>query len=118
MPETPASEHLSEWISEFNEEALTANGFDAAIIGIAERCGQPFLVVYDAEKCVQILAERGMTYEEAHEFFSFNVSGAWMGENTPLWLWRKPELPALFDLCPHCGLPRNINCPCLPEEEE
>lgn len=34
-----ASMKLAEWISQFNDEALMANGFKDAIIGIAERCG-------------------------------------------------------------------------------
>jgi hypothetical protein len=76
---------LQEWVADFNEEALFANGFEEAIVGVAERCGQPALVVYDADKVLEILA-RDMTKSEAVEFFNFNVIGAWMGENTPLFL--------------------------------
>jgi hypothetical protein len=83
---------LKEWISQYNENALLADGFDDAVIGIAERCSQPALVVYDAQKCIDILAERdGMSLEDAQEFFEFNTLGAWVGENTPLFLWRKEE---------------------------
>jgi hypothetical protein len=32
-----------------------------------------------------------MTHADAVEFFEFNVAGSYMGENTPLWLWR-PEM--------------------------
>ena len=83
-----------EWIESFNEEALTADGFDDAIIGIGERCGQPSLVAYDRDKCIQVLMDRdGMDYEEAVEFFDFNVAGAWVGENTPMFitLWQDVE---------------------------
>ena len=84
--------NVHDWIGEYNDEALTADGFDEAIIGVAERCSQPTLVVYDAEKCVEILQrDSEMTEEEAHEFFQFNTLGAWVGENTPLFLWRKPR---------------------------
>ena len=82
---------LREWVAEYNEEALLADGFDDALLGIAERCGQPALAVYDAGRCIGILVEQGMTEEEAEEFFSFNVSGAWVGPHTPLFLWRRPE---------------------------
>ena len=51
-------DELREWISEFNDHALLADGFDAAIIGVAERCSQPTLIVYDAEKCIEILVQR------------------------------------------------------------
>jgi hypothetical protein len=81
--------NLREWIAEHNEEALLADGFDAAIIGVAVRCSQPALVVYDAEKCIEILEQRdGMGHEEATEFFEFNTLGAWVGAGTPLFLWR------------------------------
>lgn len=81
-----------EWISGFNEEALLADGFEDAIIGVGERCGQPALVIYDAEKCIEILQERdGMSYDDAYEFFTFNTLGAWIGEHTPVFMWRKPE---------------------------
>lgn len=80
------------WLAEVNPEALFADGFDAAIVGYAERCGQPDLVVYDAERCIAILRERdGMLEDEAVEFFSFNVSGAWLGAQTPLFLWRSSD---------------------------
>jgi hypothetical protein len=83
--------NVHDWIGEYNDEALTADGFDEAIIGVAERCGQPWLVVYDAEACIAILIARGMEAEEAAEFFQFNTLGAWVGEQTPLFLWRKPR---------------------------
>jgi hypothetical protein len=79
---------VREWIAEQNEEALLADGFEEAILGVAERCGQPTLVVYDADKCIEILERNGMDHDEAVEFFSFNTLGSWMGEHTPLYLWR------------------------------
>jgi hypothetical protein len=83
---------IKEWIAEFNPEALMADGFDKAIIGMAVRCGMSALVVYDAVKCIDILVKRdSMTPEEAAEFFSFNTLGAYVGENTPLFLWRPPR---------------------------
>ena len=69
------------------EGALTADGFDDCIIGIALRCGQPDLVVYDSAKIVDKLVLRdGMTYEDAVEFFEYNILGAWVGEGTPLYM--------------------------------
>ena len=40
------------------DEAMTADGFDDAIIGIGHRCGQPSLIVYDKAKVIDILMER------------------------------------------------------------
>lgn len=71
-----------------DHELLLADGFDAAILGVAEGLGRPRCVVYDRDACVQILIAKGMTAEEAEEFFSFNVEGAWVGEHTPLFVRR------------------------------
>jgi hypothetical protein len=92
MGEPDYSDPRREWIAQFNPEALMADGYDEAVVGVAERCGQPSLVVYDANKCIQILIDRdGMDYDEAYEFFQFNTLGAWAGENSPLYLWRREE---------------------------
>lgn len=81
---------MREWCASHNEEMLFADGFDAALVGVAERCGQPTLAVYDVELCINILMEEGhcTDREEALEHIEFNVIGAWMGENTPLFLRR------------------------------
>ena len=52
------SDFIREWISRYNEDALLAEGFDEAIIGVAERCSKPALVVYDIERCIKVLMER------------------------------------------------------------
>ena len=64
-----------------------ADGFDEAIIGVACRCGQPDLLAYSVAKCLEILVANGSSYEEAQEYFEFNVVGAWVGEETPVWIY-------------------------------
>jgi hypothetical protein len=79
-----------EEIEEINPEALLCDGFDEAIIGMAERINLGPVVAYDVDKMIDIMVERdGMTYEEAIEYFDFNILGAWMGENTPVFITRK-----------------------------
>lgn len=68
-------------------DALFADGLDGAIIGVARRCGQPPLVAYSVTKCLEIFVAQGMTEEEAEEFFEFNVVGAWVGPNTPTFVY-------------------------------
>jgi len=78
---------LREEIAEINPEALLLDGFDEAIIGMAERINLGPVVAYDVEKILEIMIERdGMTYEEAMEFFDFNIQGAWMGDFTPIYI--------------------------------
>ena len=67
---------------------MKVDGFDEAIIGIAQRCGSEDVLAYDAEKCVEILVEKDdMTQEEAMDYFLFNVYGAYVGEGTPIFVW-------------------------------
>ena len=74
-------------ISEMSPEALLCDGFDEAIIGLATRIGMELVVAYDVEKIIGILINRdGMTYEEAYEYYEFNIVGAWMGEFTPIFI--------------------------------
>ena len=68
---------------------LLCDGFDAALIGTVERCGQPTLACYDVDTMVEVLIARdGMEADEAREYLEFNVIGAWMGPGTPVFLRR------------------------------
>lgn len=64
--------------------------YDDAIIGISEPRGeQTPLVIYDAQRIVELLQERSdMNESEAQEFYEFNILGAWLGEQTPLYVER------------------------------
>jgi hypothetical protein len=62
---------------------LKADGFDEAVIGFEEQSGR---LIYSVTKCLEILVEvEGMSFEDAIEHFDFNVSGAYVGEQTPIW---------------------------------
>jgi len=65
---------------------LYAEGFDDAILGIGQKFND-YSVVYDYNKCIEILEKQGMTYEEAIEYFDFNVTGAYVGKNTPIFVY-------------------------------
>ena len=77
-----------------NEEALLADGFEDAFLGMCEVFGRPPLATYDRDKCIEIIIESsessGLTdeeaYDEAEECFEFNVAGSWVGDNTPVYL--------------------------------
>lgn len=88
-------------ISEINPQALILDGFDDAIIGIAERINLGPVVAYDKHKIINTLMndmevseeelEEGETiedkkYELAMEYFDYNIIGAWMGEFTPIFI--------------------------------
>ena len=69
-------------------QLLFADGYDDAVVGFAER-NCVMLVVYDVRKILRLLRVRdGMSRHEAQEFFEFNIAGSWVGEQTPVWLFR------------------------------
>tara|TARA_R100000458_G_C8256159_1_gene232286 strand:- start:697 stop:960 length:264 start_codon:yes stop_codon:yes gene_type:complete len=69
---------------------MKADGLDKAIIGITDGSFDTNIrLVYDIDKCIKILMDRdGMDREEALEFFTFNISGAYVGEGTPIFMWK------------------------------
>jgi hypothetical protein len=90
-----------EEIAEINPEALVCDGFDEAIIGMAEGINFGPVVAYDKDKMIEILMrdmevtpdelEDGQTIEDkkfelAYEYFHFNIAGAYMGEYTPVFI--------------------------------
>ena len=59
---------------------------DKAIIGVATRIGLE-AVCYNKDKVISlIMGHDNMSYEEALEYFEYNMHGAWVGEHTPVFL--------------------------------
>lgn len=85
-------DQLFELLGEDEDDVVLLEGpeFDAAIVGLAERYGQPRIVCYDYDKVLQVLRQQGMSEEEAVEWWDFNIIGAWMGETTPVFLHQLP----------------------------
>jgi hypothetical protein len=89
------AQEVREQLAELNPGALFADGFDDALVGIARQFNR-HLALYDYKKCVEIIAgqldgdEVGLDLDEraemAVEYMEFNVVGAWMGENTPVFM--------------------------------
>lgn len=73
---------------QLEDHMMIADGYDDCIIGLAERCGSPNVLAYDARKIFKRLTKDGMTEEEAVEYFYFNISGAYVGEGTPVFIHR------------------------------
>jgi hypothetical protein len=69
------------------DELLFADGFDEAIIGVAYVRGSA-VAVYDEDLAIEILASQGMSLDESREYFDFNVVGAYVGEQTPIFVRR------------------------------
>lgn len=60
--------------AQYDTPLIVLEGLNEAVIGIGERFNQKPALIYDYEKCVEILTERDdMTEEEAMEFLDFNT---------------------------------------------
>ena len=91
-------EEVEELLADSNPEALFMDGFDDAIIGIAERPNLGPIVAYDEEKIIDILIaqmepdlddldgrdEFDVKVEMAFDYYGYNIKSTWMGENTPI----------------------------------
>ena len=83
-------------IDNYNAEALFADGLDAAIIGVGRQWGSDYVLVYDSDKCIEILEHKFAkedtelsqedAYVQAVEWFSYNVECAYVGKNTPIFM--------------------------------
>ena len=75
---------LNSIIENYPEESfLIADEFDNAVIGVDQ---QSMRLIYSVSKCIDILTE-DMSQEDAIEHFEFNVSGSYVGEQTPIWCY-------------------------------
>lgn len=71
---------------ESNEEIILADGWDSAFLGIGTQFNK-CVAVYDLGRIINILMHRDqMTYEEAREYIDFNITGAYVGPHTPIFL--------------------------------
>lgn len=74
-------------LKEMIKNAIIIDGyeFDEAIIGVVED-NSGIKVLYSKEKVLSVLCNNGMTYDDALDFYEFNILGAYMGESTPVFL--------------------------------
>lgn len=76
-----------------DSKMLYADGLDDALIGVDHNqwvspekdCEDSYRAIYSVSKIIKVLMERDeMDYETAREFFDFNIAGAYMGKQTPI----------------------------------
>lgn len=73
---------------------ITGEKYDKAIAGIAtvwqtnHRVGT---LIYSGHKLMEIFQSEGMTEEEAIEWITYNIEGAYHGPATPIIMWDYDE---------------------------
>ena len=68
-----------------DETVLLADGLESAFLGIGRQFTHP-VAIYSYKKTLKCLKGMGMTIEDAEEYFDFNIAGAFVGEQTPVFL--------------------------------
>jgi hypothetical protein len=72
-----------------DDDLVFFEGLDGAIVGIGTTAGNPPRVVYDRQRCIEIL--EALT-GNAEEYFEHNVEQGYVGTATPLFLtWIRNE---------------------------
>jgi hypothetical protein len=79
-------EEILQRLSEINPDAVVFEEYKDALIGYTENTNISNVAVYDFEKCISILIEKGHSIEEAVEYFEFNVLGSHFGSNSPIFV--------------------------------
>lgn len=91
--EDPVSPALREFCQEFgDDDVIIFHGWDDCVIGVAEQFSSGPILVYDRDAIIaKMVAEEGLTEEDAWDHFYFNIAGAWVGERTPIFLTTRFE---------------------------
>lgn len=70
-----------------DDGTLYLDGFKEALVGHVYQFNRR-LAVYDYYLCVDVLMDRdGMDELDAIEYIEFNVTGAWVGDYTPVFIY-------------------------------
>ena len=68
-----------------DEGVIVLDGFESAFIGVVDNGQGIPRACYDRSKVIEHLAT-AMSHEEAVEFFDFNIYGACLGDNSPMFI--------------------------------
>ena len=70
---------------------LVPTGMEDALVGVVERFGMEPVALIDKDVVIKNYMEGGMSEEEAEEFYQYNCLGAFVGDETPVFLITKIE---------------------------
>lgn len=78
------------------DELLKLKGYDFAILGVGDvwmTTGEKVeRIIYSGDEILRhLMIEGDMDIDEAIEFISFNIEGAYVGPRTPIVVWEVPD---------------------------
>ena len=78
-----------DWILDMGlEDAVLIEDLDDAVIGVAQCKGRETVVAYDYDEVIKIVRKNcnNCSVEEAIEYVDFNITDAYMGKMTPVFI--------------------------------
>lgn len=66
-----------------DEEFVILDGLDSAVVGID---ANELRLIYSVQLIIKKLVKQGLSEQDAHEWFAYNILGAHMGPKTPIYL--------------------------------
>ena len=77
---------MSQSTKKKKSDLLIAEGLEDAFLGVGVRHGKPNVSVYSLTLAVDILADTGMSREEARNMLYDRIREIDMGASTPIWV--------------------------------
>ena len=74
-----------EEVEELAEGAILLDGFDDCITGVVEEFGNGVRILHSRDKILGSL-QKDMSYEDALEYYYYNIVGGHFGDRNPLFL--------------------------------
>lgn len=72
-------------MDQLSKDAVVLEGYNDCIVGIGSIYPHTkFVLIYDVGKIINSLVKDGMDFEEAQEFYAFNIAGLFAGPGTPI----------------------------------
>ena len=82
---------LDQLMSRVDGEAVVLDGFNEAIIGHGSQFPNEQVIVYSAQRILNVLVGDGMSAKEALEYYEFNIEALSAGDLTPVIVWEIDE---------------------------
>lgn len=72
------------WLEEANPEAIFWDGLDGAVVGYGGSFDQQVVIYSRCMILYVLMRDNDWKWEEAHEWYEFNVKGGYLGKQTPI----------------------------------
>jgi hypothetical protein len=73
--------------SKYNEDMLFFDDMNSALVGFKLEKNNEIVAAYDRELCIESLTNTMEDYDSAYEWFEYNTTQSYVGENTPCILY-------------------------------